>query len=238
MRIIPAIDLIDGQCVRLAQGDYQAKKVYDTDPLEVAKRFEAAGLQYLHLVDLDGAQAGSTVNWAVLEALASHTALKIDFGGGLSNTDAVRRALSAGAQQVTAGSIAVRSPRMVADWLAEFGPERILLGADVREGHIATHGWQATSDWPLYDFLDFYQKKGMPEAVVTDIARDGMLAGPATVLYGDLIAKQALGIIASGGIRSITDLEALRRVGCSGAIIGKALYEGPISLEDLSPWLC
>lgn len=238
MRIIPAIDIIDGKCVRLTKGDYSTTRVYHQDPLDAARAFEDHGIRHLHVVDLDGARAGRIVNFKVLERLATRTGLQIDFGGGLRTDDDLRIAFECGAKQVTGGSIAVREPNRFAAWLAEYGWKRIILGADARDGKIAVSGWEEGSDQHLLPFVQDYLGQGVRYVICTDIARDGMLQGPATELYRDLIRDAVpkdgeLRLIASGGIRSLADLEALREAGCEGAIVGKAIYEGTIGLKEL-----
>ena len=242
MRIIPAIDIIEGKCVRLTKGDYSTTKVYHEDPLEAARAFEDHGIRYLHVVDLDGARAGRIVNYKVLEKLASRTHLQIDFGGGLRTDDDLRIAFESGAEQVTGGSIAVREPHRFAVWLAEYGWERILLGADARDGKIAVSGWEEGSDRELVPFVRDYLSQGIRYVICTDIARDGMLQGPATDLYRELIREAPaddaeIRLIASGGIRSLADLDALRGAGCEGAILGKSLYEGTIGLRELQGYM-
>lgn len=242
MRIIPAIDIIEGKCVRLTKGDYSTTKVYHDDPLEAARAFEDHGIRYLHVVDLDGARAGRIVNYGVLERLATQTGLKIDFGGGLRTDDDLRIAFECGAKQVTGGSIAVREPDRFTGWLAEYGSDRIILGADARDGKIAVSGWEEGSDRDLVPFVRDYLKRGIRYVICTDIARDGMLQGPATDLYGELICNapadnEEIRLIASGGIRSLADLDALRGAGCEGAILGKAIYEGTIGLKELQGYM-
>ena len=234
MTIIPAIDLIDGKCVRLTGGDYARQTTYNDDPVAQARTFEAAGLTHLHLVDLDGARAGRVVNLAVLEAIAAATSLHVDFGGGVRDTEQLERVLGAGARQVTAGSIAVKRPRVVLEWLERFGPEVVILGMDVRGSRVAISGWEEKSalDWPK--FLADYRAAGARRVVCTDVARDGMMSGPALGLYREIL-EQAPGVelVASGGIRSVQDLERCRELGCAGAIVGKAIYEGAVALERL-----
>lgn len=235
MRIIPAIDIIDGKCVRLSQGDYAQKTVYNENPLEVAKQFEDAGLRHLHLVDLDGAKARKVINWKVLEAIVTNTGLKVDFGGGLRTTEDVRKVLECGAAQITAGSIAVSERETVLQWLAEFGAERIILGADAKDGRIATHGWLDDSGLDVLRFIDDFHCTGIRYVVCTDIAKDGMLQGPSTELYQRILsANKEVSLIASGGVSSIQDLRELKAAGLEAAIVGKAIYEGRITLKELS----
>ncbi len=234
MLIIPAIDIIDGKCVRLTQGDYNQKKVYNEHPLEVAKAFEDAGITHLHLVDLDGARASQIVNYKVLEKIASKTSLTIDFGGGLKSDKDVYIAFESGANQITGGTIAVKGAEIFTNWIKKYGGEKIILGADVKDRKIAVHGWKETSKLDLFDFVADYQKKGIQSIICTDIAKDGMLEGAATDLYKELIDRfSELKIIASGGVSDLADLERLAEIGCYGAIVGKAIYEGRIQLEDL-----
>lgn len=235
MEIIPAIDLIDGRCVRLTEGDYARKTVYHEDPLAMAKSFEEAGLLRLHLVDLDGAKAGRVVNWKVLENIAKGTGLSIDFGGGVKTEEEVQRILDAGARWVTVGSIAVRDEERLLGWFERHGPDRFLLGADVRDGMIAIGAWTETTGLSWKDFLGRYLSHGVRQAFCTDVSRDGRLEGPSLALYQEMRAAfPGLGLIASGGVASMEDLHALREVGCIGAIVGKAIYEGRIGLEELS----
>lgn len=235
MYLIPAIDLIDGQCVRLRLGDYQQVTHYAHDPLKLAMLFEEVGLQRLHLVDLDGAKLGKPVNLSVLEKIAAHTRLHIDFGGGIRTHHHVEAVLKAGAHQFTVGSLAVKEPDILLDWLDTYGPERLIIGADVRHGQIAIHGWQQLSQWQLDDFLHFYQAKGVRYVLCTDISRDGTLEGVDAAFYCRLSqAFPQLHIIASGGVSGQDDLQALRQSGVFGVVIGKAIYEGALSIEELA----
>ncbi len=234
MYIIPAIDIIEGKCVRLTQGDYEQKKVYNEDPLEVAKAYEDHGLQRLHLVDLDGARARHIVNYRVLERLATHTGLHIDFGGGLKSDDDLRIAFDSGARQVTGGTIAAKDPDRFLSWLNRYGSEKIILGADVRDGQIAVSGWQEKTEAELFEYLGHYVDQGILYSICTDISRDGLLQGSAVDLYRQIIERfPDLRLIASGGVTSPEELEHLRNAGCFGAIIGKAIYEGRITLKEL-----
>lgn len=234
MYIIPAIDIIDGKCVRLTQGDYAQKKVYNEDPLAVAKSFGDAGIERLHLVDLDGAKASKIINYPVLEKIATQTNLKIDFGGGLKSDEDVKIAFESGAQQITGGTIAVKNPDTFLNWLKEYGTEKIILGADTKNGHIAVSGWQEESTLELLPFLNDYSAKGIQYVICTEISKDGMLQGSAQSLYQQILTELPyLKLIASGGVSSIEDLQALKKMGCYGAIIGKAIYEGKITLSEL-----
>lgn len=238
MRIIPAIDIIEGKCVRLTKGDYNTKKVYNEDPLEVAKQFEDAGIEYLHLVDLDGAKASHIVNYKVLETIASKTNLEIDFGGGLKSDDDVRIAFDSGAQQITGGSIAVKNPEIFETWLGKYGSEKIILGADAKDERIATNGWLETSELELLPFLKDYQKKGVQYVVCTDISKDGMLEGPSMLLYTKILKEiPELKLVASGGVSNYFELAELKGLGCDAAIIGKAIYENRISLKQLEQFI-
>ena len=238
MRIIPAIDLIDGKCVRLSKGDYAAQKTYNEHPLEVAKAFEDHGIEYLHLVDLDGAKSKHIVNHKVLENIASKTSLKIDFGGGLKSDEDLRIAFECGAKQITGGSIAVKQPEVFEQWITKYGSEKIILGADVQNKRIATNGWLETSEHQLVDFVQSYQDKGIQYVICTDISKDGMLQGPAFELYEDLLQKQPqIKLIASGGISTFEELPKLANLGCEGTIIGKAIYENRIALKDLEHFI-
>lgn len=234
MQIIPAIDIIDGKCVRLTEGDYAQKKIYNENPLEVAQQFEDAGLKRLHLVDLDGAKAGAVKNWKVLEQLAGKMGLEIDFGGGLKKEEDLHIVFNSGANWATIGSKAVKEEEEFGVWLKQFGPDRFLLGADVRNEKIAVSGWLETTDIWVYDFIEKYQAKGIEQVFCTDVSKDGRLEGPALELYKNILSKfKGLFFIASGGVSSLDDLEALEEIGCHAAIIGKAIYENRIRLKDL-----
>ncbi|WP_298389816.1 1-(5-phosphoribosyl)-5-[(5-phosphoribosylamino)methylideneamino]imidazole-4-carboxamide isomerase [Hydrotalea sp.] len=234
MQIIPAIDIIDGKCVRLTEGDYQQKKIYNENPLEVAKMFEDAGIQRLHLVDLDGAKNSGVMNWKVLEAIAVNTRLAIDFGGGIKTGEDVQLVLNAGATYVTVGSIAVKNQALFTEWLQQFGVKKFLLGADVKNGCIAIHGWLETTNVQVKDFMAIYLALGVQQIFCTDVSKDGRMEGPSIELYQHLISNLPnLQLIASGGVSTLQDLIHLKAIGCSGAIIGKAIYENKISLNDL-----
>lgn len=234
MHIIPAIDIIEGKCVRLTQGDYNQKKIYNEDPLEVAKEFEGAGIERLHLVDLDGAKAKHIVNWKVLEKIATKTSLKIDFGGGLKTDKDAEIAFNSGALQITGGSIAVKDRPTFEGWLEKYGSDKIILGADVKDEQIAISGWQETTNLNLFDFLADYTAKGVKYIICTDIAKDGLLQGTSVDLYKKIRNQfPDLQLIASGGVTSMTDIEELIEIDCYGAIIGKAIYEGNLKLEEL-----
>lgn len=233
MRIIPAIDIIDGKCVRLSKGDYDTKKIYNENPLEVAKEFEDNGIQYLHLVDLDGAKSKHIVNHRILESIASNTDLKIDFGGGLKSNEDLRIAFESGASQITGGSIAVKNPEVFEEWLEIYGSDKIILGADCKNRKIATHGWLESSELDVVDFIQEYEAKRVKYVICTDIAKDGMLQGTSNDLYKEIMSKTDVHLIASGGVSCMDDLVLLKEIGCEGAIIGKAFYEGKIRLEEL-----
>lgn len=237
MRIIPAIDVIDGKCVRLSKGDYSTQKTYNENPLEVAKAFEDHGIQHLHLVDLDGAKSKHIVNHKVLETIASKTKLSIDFGGGLKTDKDLKIAFESGAQQVTGGSIAVKQPEVFGQWISTYGAEKIILGADVKGEYIATDGWLETSDQSLFDFLAHYQAKGIQYTICTDISKDGMLQGPSFDLYQKILSETQVKLIASGGISQFDELPRLSEMGCEGTIIGKAIYENRISLKQLEQFI-
>jgi phosphoribosylformimino-5-aminoimidazole carboxamide ribotide isomerase len=239
MEIIPAIDIINGQCVRLTEGDFAQQTTYDSNPLEVAKRFEGHGVKRLHLVDLDGARARKPVNLAVLETIASNTSLAIDFGGGLQSDEALEQAFDAGASQVTAGSIAVREPEKVKNWLLTYGPDKIIIGADFKGTNIAISAWTEESKYPLQDFISGYVSTGAKLFICTDVSKDGKLQGPSINTYRHLkLTLPEAGIIASGGVTTVNDLEILQEIGVKGAIIGKAIYEGTIQLNELERFLC
>ncbi|MDO7541667.1 MAG: 1-(5-phosphoribosyl)-5-[(5-phosphoribosylamino)methylideneamino]imidazole-4-carboxamide isomerase [Flavobacteriales bacterium] len=238
MRIIPAIDLIDGKCVRLTKGDYSTQKTYNEHPLEVAKAFEAHGIQYLHLVDLDGAKSKHIVNHRVLEEIATKTNLKIDFGGGLKSDEDLKIAFDCGAKQITGGSIAVKEPNVFEQWISKYGKNKIILGADVQGDRIATNGWMETSEHRLVDFISAYKSKGIEYVICTDISKDGMLSGPSFEVYQNLLKQHPeIKLIASGGISTFEELPKLADLGCEGTIIGKAIYENRISLKELENFI-
>ena len=234
MRIIPAIDIIGGKCVRLTKGDYNTQKIYNNDPLDMAKQLEDHGIQYLHLVDLDGAKSKHIINYKILEKIATKTKLKVDFGGGIKSDEDIFIAFDNGAVQVTVGSIAAQQPDLFLKWLSTYGQEKIILGADCKDRKISTNGWLETSEVDVLDFIKDYEEKGINHVICTDIAKDGMLEGPSIDLYKDIISQTNTALIASGGVSSLKDLEKLLEIGCEGAIIGKAIYEGNISLQELS----
>ena len=244
MRIIPAIDIIDGKCVRLSKGDYNTKKTYNESPLEVAKEFEAAGIKHLHVVDLDGAKAKHIVNYKVLELIASKTSLSIDFGGGLKTNEDLKIAFNSGASQVTGGSIAVKSPDVFQEWLTKYGSDKIILGADCNNENIAISGWLEESDLKVIPFIQDYQKKGASYVICTDISKDGMLEGPSFELYERILKdchseqkEESIKLIASGGISTFSELPKLAELGCEGVIIGKAIYENRINLKQLENYI-
>jgi phosphoribosylformimino-5-aminoimidazole carboxamide ribotide isomerase len=234
MQVIPAIDIIDGKCVRLTKGDFSQKTIYNESPLEVAKQFEGAGLERLHLVDLDGARNGAVKNWNILEAVAGKTSLVIDFGGGIKTRKDVQIVFDCGAALATAGSIAVKNENEFAGWLLEFGADKFLLGADVKNEKITVDGWQANTDVDIFVFIQKYIENGIKQLFCTDVSKDGLLEGPSIDLYKKIIQKfPDLHFIASGGVSSLDDIYKLQEIGCKGAIIGKAIYENKISLSDL-----
>ena len=242
MRIIPAIDIIDGKCVRLTKGDYTTKKIYNENPIEVAKEFEDSGIEYLHVVDLDGAKASEIINYNVLEQIATKTNLKIDFGGGLKSDKDVEIAFNSGANQITGGSIAVKNPTIFESWISKYGAEKIILGADfypdTSGGKIATNGWQEESSLELIPFITDYQKNGIQYVICTDISKDGMLQGPSFEVYSAILSSvNSLQLIASGGISTYEEIPKLAESGCEGVIIGKAIYENKISLKQLKQFI-
>lgn len=234
MRIIIAIDIIGGKCVRLTRGDFNTKKVYNEDPLEIARQIEDNGLHYLHLVDLDGAKNKKIENLKVLEKIAWKTNLKVDFGGGLRSFEDLLTVFNAGARQATTGSVAVTDPDLFLDWLAKLGQEKLILGADFINRKISASGWLEKSDKDVVSFISDYRSKGVKYTICTDIRKDGMLQGPSTAVYKEILDEVKISLIASGGISSLKDIEDLRNVGCEGAIIGKAFYEGKITLKELA----
>ena len=239
MRIIPAIDIINGKCVRLTKGDYSTQKIYSENPLDMALQFEDAGIKYLHVVDLDGAKAQKIVNYKTLELISAKTNLIIDFGGGIKSESDVTIAFNSGATQITIGSIAAQNPDVMKSWLQVYDSDKIILGADCKNRKIATNGWLKSSDQDVIPFIQEYEKSGAVYSIVTDIDKDGMLSGPAFDLYEEILqATQNLNLIASGGITTIDDVIQLQKLGCEGAIIGKAIYEGTILLKDLTKITC
>ena len=248
MRIIPAIDIIEGKCVRLSKGDYNTKIIYNENPLEVAKSFEAHGIEYLHLVDLDGAKSSQIVNYKILEQIATKTSLKIDFGGGLKSDTDLKIAFESGANQITGGSIAVKNRELFEKWIAEYGSDKIILGADANNEKVAVSGWLEDSNEDLIPFIRNYMKKGIQYVICTDIAKDGMLEGPSFDLYKKILDQAMLitddktifrkiKLIASGGISTFDELPKLAELGCEGTIIGKAIYEGRISMKQLENYI-
>lgn len=238
MRIIPAIDIINGQCVRLSKGDYNTAKIYSNDPLEVAKSFQDHGVEYLHLVDLDGAKSQGIVNHKVLETLATKTNLKIDFGGGLKTDQDLKIAFESGAKQITGGSIAVKDPQRFLSWIKTYGAHKIILGADAANEKIAISGWLETSKEDLIPYVANYMTKGISDVICTDISKDGMLEGPSIALYEKMIRElKDIKLIASGGVAKLQDLYDLSAVGCDGAIVGKAIYEDRISLKEIEKFI-
>ena len=238
IELIPAIDIIDGKCVRLSQGDYKRMTTYNHDPLEVAKEFQDHGIRRLHVVDLDGAKAHHIVNYKALERIASRTSLIIDFGGGIKSDGDLEIAFDSGAQMVTGGSIAVKNPEIFLSWLNKFGYEKIILGADAKDGKVAVGGWLESSDKELIPFIDSFVKSGVRKVIATDISKDGMLQGPSVDLYKKIIAQiPDVYLIASGGVASVDDIEKLELAGIPAVIFGKALYEGRITLKELLRFL-
>jgi phosphoribosylformimino-5-aminoimidazole carboxamide ribotide isomerase len=238
IELIPAIDIIDGKCVRLSQGDYNTQKVYNESPLEVAKEFEANGIRRLHVVDLDGAKSSHIVNYKVLDQLAGHTSLTIDFGGGIKTDEDLTIAFEYGAQMVTLGSIAVKNPDLFKSWLHKFGAEKIILGADVKDNRISVNGWKEESQQELLPFLDGYTQEGIRKVLCTDISRDGMLQGPSIDLYKQIMTQfPDMHLIASGGVSGLDDIIRLDEAGIPAVVFGKALYEGRITLKDLKRFM-
>lgn len=244
MRIIPAIDIIEGKCVRLTKGDYNTKKIYNENPTEVAKMFEDSGIEFLHVVDLDGAKASHIVNYKVLEQIATKTNLKVDFGGGLKSNEDLKIAFESGATQITGGSIAVKNPEVFNSWIETYGSDKIILGADCNNEKIAVSGWQEESSLEVIPFIKNYQSKGIKYVICTDISKDGMLEGPSFELYQRILEEcnsqqkqESLKLIASGGISTFEELPKLQKLGCEGVIIGKAIYENRISLKQLEQFI-
>jgi phosphoribosylformimino-5-aminoimidazole carboxamide ribotide isomerase len=238
MELIPAIDIMDGKCVRLSKGDFTKKTIYSDDPLAIAQRFEAAGIKRLHIVDLDGANGKSLANIAVLKNVAGHTNLAIDFGGGLKTTEAIKEVFNAGASMISLGSVIIKSPELFAQWIVEFGPDKFLPGADVLDKKIKIHGWKENTNVEIFDFIKNLVQLNIDKIFCTDISKDGMMEGPSVDLYKEIIKQfPPLQLIASGGISCFEDLFTLRDAGCSGAIIGKAYYEGKISLQQIKEFI-
>ncbi len=235
IEIIPAIDILHGKCVRLTQGDYETQKIYNEHPLEVAKQFEDAGLKRVHLVDLDGAKKGRVINWNILEDIAAKTSLVIDFGGGIGTAEDLRIVFDSGARFATIGSIAVKEEESLRDWINRYGPEKFLLGADVREEKISITGWTIDTEIRIFDFIRKYFDAGMHKIFCTDIKMDGAMKGPSLELYKKILDHiPELYLIASGGVRSLDDIDELQLAGCRGVIVGKAIYEGLITLKELA----
>ena len=237
MKIIPAIDIIDGKCVRLSKGNYNSQITYNQNPLEVAKTYEDHGIEFLHLVDLDGAKSNHIINYSILEIIASKTNLKIDFGGGIKTENDLNLAFNCGANQVTCGSIAVKQPEIFCEWILNYGSEKIILGADVKGKYIATDGWINTSNQSIFGLINFYQNKGIETVTCTDISKDGMLEGPSFKLYSNIIDAYKINLVASGGVSEYDDILKLDDMGCYGVIIGKAIYENKISLKQLENFI-
>jgi len=233
MRIIPAIDIIDGKCVRLSKGDYNTKEIYNESPLEVAKEFEDNGIQFLHVVDLDGAKSNRIINYKILELIATQTKLKIDFGGGLKTEEDLKIAFECGANQITGGSIAAKNPTIFKSWIAKYGSKKIILGADCSNRKIATNGWLEISDKDVVDYIKSYEIVGIRNVICTDISKDGMLQGTSNELYTEILQKTTVNLIASGGVSSIDDLIKVKEIGCEAVIIGKAIYKRKITLKEL-----
>ena len=234
MRIIPAIDIIGGKCVRLTKGDYSTQKIYSENPVDMAKMFEDNDIKFLHVVDLDGAKSKQIVNYKTLEMLSSKTGLQIDFGGGIKSETDIKTAFECGAKQITVGSVAAQNPELMLEWLVKYGAEKVILGADCKNRMIATNGWLESSSLDVVEFIKEFNKNGGTYSIVTDIDKDGMLQGPAFGLYEEILDETTISLIASGGITTIEDLQKLKKLGCEGAIIGKAIYEGTINLKELT----
>ncbi len=235
MQIIPAIDIIDGKCVRLSKGDYNAKTIYNESPLEVAKQFEDAGLQRLHLVDLDGAKAGNVINWKVLESIAQSTKLQIDFSGGISSTVQLEKCFNLSASFASIGSIVIKNEKLFEEWISIYGASKFIIGADVNAEKIAIKGWTEQTEISVFDLIEKYIAKGIEQFFVTDISKDGLLQGPSIDLYKKIIAKfPTIKLVASGGVSSINDLQQLKSLGCKAAIVGKAIYENKIGVKNLA----
>lgn len=238
MQIIPAIDLIGGKCVRLSQGDYSSKIEYHDDPLEMAKRFEGAGISRLHLVDLDGAKAKKIINGDVLKRISQGTSLQVDFGGGIQADEEIEKAFDFGAKQVTGGSVAIKNPSLFDSWIGKYGSKKIILGADAKNRKIAVGGWEETTTVDLIPFIKEYVAKGISYVICTDVAKDGLLQGPSSELYQEILQEiPGLNLIASGGVSSVRDLEDLEKIGVYGTIVGKAYYEGRVTLEELAAFV-
>lgn len=233
MRIIPAIDIYNGKCVRLSKGDYNTQKIYNENPAEVAQSFEDNGITYLHLVDLDGAKSQKIINYKVLEDIAAKTNLIIDFGGGIKSSEDVKIAFESGASKITGGTVAAKKPELFLQWLKQYGNEKIILGADCENQKIATNGWLESSSIDVIDFIKEFKNQGIKEVICTDISKDGMLQGPSIELYQKILSQTEINLVASGGVSTIDDLIRLKEIGCEGAIIGKAIYEGNITLKQL-----
>ncbi len=233
MRIIVALDIMDGKCVRLTKGDFSTIRVYRESPLDMAKEIEDHGIKYVHLVDLDGARDKHVINYPILESICSGTSLQVDFGGGIRSSDDLAIAFNSGAIQVTSGSISVTNRELFLEWVSKWGPEKIILGADFKERKIATEGWAESSDSDILTFIAYYRERGIKYAICTDIEKDGMMLGPSVDLYKEILRIPGINLIASGGITTLKDIEDLSEAGCEGAIIGKALYEGKLTLKEL-----
>jgi len=234
MRIIMAIDIMGGKCVRLTKGDFSTRKVYNDDPLEIALMLEDKGIKYLHLVDLDGARNRKTVNISILEKITSKTSLTVDYGGGLRTMDDMKRVFDSGAKQATAGSIAIKEPLLFAEMLSFFGPEKIILGADFKDRKISSSGWTEESETDILTFISEHVSKGVKYAICTDIGKDGMLQGPSEEIYREILSEVIINLIASGGIASLADIKKMKETGCEGTIVGKAFYEGKVTLNELA----